>query len=145
MSATSFNNLHFSSKKMDWATPWELFRAWDLSHGPFDYDVCATPQNAKCRKYFTPEMNGLLQSWYGICWMNPPYGREIGRWIAKAVGEVQVGNAERVVCLVPARTDTAWWHELVMRCGEIHFLRGRVRFEGAEHAAPFPSAIVVFG
>lgn len=145
MSATSFNNLHFSSKEMDWATPWELFRAWDLSHGPFDYDVCATPQNAKCRKYFTPEMNGLLQSWYGICWMNPPYGREIGRWIAKAVGEVQVGNAERVVCLVPARTDTAWWHELVMRCGEIHFLRGRVRFEGAEHAAPFPSAIVVFG
>ena len=145
MSATSFNNLHFSSKKMDWATPWELFRAWDLSHGPFDYDVCATPQNAKCRKYFTPEMNGLLQSWYGICWMSPPYGREIGRWIAKAVGEVQVGNAERVVCLVPARTDTAWWHELVMRCGEIHFLRGRVRFEGAEHAAPFPSAIVVFG
>lgn len=145
MSATSFNNLHFSSKKMDWATPWELFRAWDLSHGPFDYDVCATPQNAKCRKYFTPEMNGLLQSWYGICWMNPPYGREIGRWIAKAVGEVQVGNAERVVCLVPARTDTAWWHVLVMRCGEIHFLRGRVRFEGAEHAAPFPSAIVVFG
>ena len=145
MSATSFNNVHFSSKKMDWATTWELFRAWDLSHGPFDYDVCATPQNAKCRKYFTPEMNGLLQSWYGICWMNPPYGREIGRWIAKAVGEVQVGNAERVVCLVPARTDTAWWHELVMRCGEIHFLRGRVRFEGAEHAAPFPSAIVVFG
>ena len=145
MSATSFNNVHFSSKKMDWATPWELFRAWDLSHGPFDYDVCATPQNAKCRKYFTPEMNGLLQSWYGFCWMNPPYGREIGRWIAKAVGEVQVGNAERVVCLVPARTDTAWWHELVMRCGEIHFLRGRVRFEGAEHAAPFPSAIVVFG
>ena len=145
MSRTSVNNVHFSSKKMDWATPWELFRAWDLSHGPFDYDVCATPQNAKCRKYFTPEMNGLLQSWYGVCWMNPPYGREIGRWIAKAVGEVQVGNAERVVCLVPARTDTAWWHELVMRCGEIHFLRGRVRFEGAEHAAPFPSAIVVFG
>ena len=145
MSRTSVNNVHFSSKKMDWATPWELFRAWDLSHGPFDYDVCATPQNAKCRKYFTPEINGLVQSWYGVCWMNPPYGREIGRWIAKAVGEVQVGNAERVVCLVPARTDTAWWHELVMRCGEIHFLRGRVRFEGAEHAAPFPSAIVVFG
>ena len=75
MSTTPFNNVHFSSKKMDWATPWELFRAWDLSHGPFDYDVCATPQNAKCRKYFTPEMNGLLQSWYGVCWMNPPYVR----------------------------------------------------------------------
>ena len=138
-------NVHFSSKKMDWATPWELFRVWDISHGPFTLDVCATPKNAKCGVYYTPEMNSLTKRWSGVCWMNPPYGREIGRWIAKAVGEVQKGHADRVVCLLPARTDTAWWHELVMPYGFAHFLRGRVRFEGAEHAAPFPSAIVVFG
>lgn len=130
MSGKSFGNVHFSSKKMDWATPWELFRAWDISHGPFDLDVCATPKNAKCGRYYTPEMNGLAEYWFGTCWMNPPYGREIGRWIAKAVGEVHKNHAERVVCLLPARTDTAWWHELVIPYGEIHFLRGRVRFEG---------------
>ena len=138
-------NVHFSSKKMDWATPWELFRVWDISHGPFTLDVCATWENAKCRAFFPPATNGLMQRWHGICWMNPPYGREVGRWIAKAVGEIHQGHADRVVCLLPARTDTVWWHELVMPYGAIHFLRGRVRFEGAEHAAPFPSAIVVFG
>ena len=138
-------NVHFSSKKHDWATPWPLFRELNARFGPCELDVCATARNAKCGNFFSPEEDGLRQVWHGVCWMNPPYGREIGRWIAKAVGEVQVGNAERVVCLVPARTDTAWWHELVIRYGEIHFLRGRVRFEGAEHAAPFPSAIVVFG
>lgn len=138
-------NVHFSSQKQDWATPWELFRAWDISHGPFTLDVCATWENAKCSKYYTPEMNGLIRLWSGICWMNPPYGREIGRWIAKAVEEVHKGRADRVVCLIPARTDTAWWHDLIIPYGDIHFLRGRVRFEGAEHAAPFPSAIVVFG
>lgn len=137
--------VHFSSKKMDWATPWELFRVWDISHGPFTLDVCATWENAKCRVFFPPAANGLLQRWHGTCWMNPPYGREIGRWIAKAVGEIHQGHANRVVCLLPARTDTAWWHELVIPYGDIHFLRGRVRFEGAEHAAPFPSAIVIFG
>ena len=145
MSEKSFGNVHFSSKKMDWATPWELFRAWDISHGPFTLDVCATSDNSKCSSFFTPAINGLWQKWGGTCWMNPPYGREIGRWIAKAVGEVHKGHADRVVCLLPARTDTAWWHDLVIPYGDIHFLRGRVRFEGAEHAAPFPSAIVIFG
>lgn len=145
MAAKSFNNVHLSSKKMDWATPWELFRVWDISHGPFTLDVCATWENAKCRAFFPPAANGLMQRWHGVCWMNPPYGREIGRWIAKAVGEIHQGHADRVVCLLPARTDTAWWHELVIPYGDTHFLRGRIRFEGAEHAAPFPSAIVVFG
>ena len=137
-------NVHFSSKKMDWATPWELFRVWDISHGPFTLDVCATAKNRKCVAYFSPEEDGLVQTWQGICWMNPPYGREIGRWLAKAVLETEYGNAKRVVCLVPARTDTAWWHALVLPHAEIHFLRGRVCFEGAKYAAPFPSAIVIF-
>ena len=137
-------NVHFSSKKMEWATPWELFHVWDISHGPFTLDVCATWENAKCRTFFSPATNGLIQCWYGVCWMNPPYGREIGRWIAKAVDEIHQRNAERIVCLLPARTDTAWWHAFVMPYGDIHFLRGRVRFEGAKHPAPFPSAVVIF-
>lgn len=137
-------NVHFSSKKMDWETPWELFQTWNLSHGPIGLDVCATVENRKCARYFSPSINGLFQPWEGVCWMNPPYGREIGRWIAKAVQEVVTGNAKRVICLLPARTDTSWWHELVLRYGDVHFLRGRVRFEGAKHHAPFPSAIVIF-
>ena len=137
-------NVHFSSKKMDWATPWELFRAWDISHGPFTLDVCATAANAKCGRYFSPETNGLLQPWAGVCWMNPPYGRVIGQWIGKAAAESKKSPVTRVVCLIPARTDTAWWHDLVLPHAAVHFLRGRVRFEGARHAAPFPSAIAVF-
>ena len=137
-------NVHFSSKEMEWATPWELFRVWNISHGPFTLDVCATWENAKCRTFFSPATNGLIQCWHGVCWMKPPYGREIGRWIAKAVEEIHQRNAERIVCLLPARTDTAWWHAFVMPYGDIHFLRGRVRFEGAKHPAPFPSAVVIF-
>ncbi|MDL2210249.1 phage N-6-adenine-methyltransferase [Desulfovibrio sp. OttesenSCG-928-O18] len=137
-------NVHFSSKKVDWATPWELFRAWDISHGPFDLDVCATAENAKCNRYFSPATNGLLQAWAGICWMNPPYGRAIGQWIGKAASESKKNRVARVVCLVPARTDTAWWHDLVLPHAAVYYLRGRVRFEGAKHPAPFPSAILVF-
>ena len=118
-------NVHKKKKKMEWATPWELFHVWDISHGPFTLDVCATWENAKCRTFFSPATNGLIQCWHGVCWMNPPY-------------------AERIVCLLPARTDTAWWHAFVMPYGDIHFLRGRVRFEGAKHPAPFPSAVVIF-
>lgn len=136
-------NVHFSSKKMDWATPWPLFHICEESYGPFSLDVCATASNAKCQRFFSPDVNGLLQRWYGVCWMNPPYGRTIGQWIEKAVAESQQGA--RVVCLLPARTDTVWWHDLVLPHGHVHFLRGRVRFEGAKHHAPFPSAIVVFG
>lgn len=137
-------NVHFSSRKTDWETPRELFRVWDASHGPFTLDVCATARNAKCGRYFSPEINGLIQPWRGVCWMNPPYGRAIGLWIAKAMAEIEAARAKRIVCLVPARTDTAWWHDFILPHGAVHFLRGRVRFEGAEHPAPFPSAIVVF-
>jgi site-specific DNA-methyltransferase (adenine-specific) len=137
-------NALFSSVKTDWATPWELFRALDSSHGPFTLDVCATAENTKCARYFSPEENGFAQTWDGVCWMNPPYGRTIGPWLIKAVAEVRKGHADRVVCLLPARTDTIWWHKLVMPYGIVHFLKGRVRFEGAKHCAPFPSVIVIF-
>jgi site-specific DNA-methyltransferase (adenine-specific) len=109
----------------------------------FDLDPCATDENHKCRNWFTKADNGLLQDWKGKVFMNPPYGREIGQWMKKAFEEVANGNAEVVVSLVPARTDTAWWHNFSMK-GDIRFLRGRLKFGDAKSSAPFPSAIIIF-
>jgi phage N-6-adenine-methyltransferase len=134
------NTVHFKSDKLDWATPQQLFDRLDREFH-FTLDVCALPHNAKCRHYFSPHEDGLSQSWSGVCWMNPPYGREIEKWMQKAVQESQHGAT--VVCLVPARTDTEWWHKYALQ-GEIRFIRGRVKFQGADATAPFPSAIVVF-
>jgi len=134
-------NVHFSSKTDMWATPQDTFDALAAEFGPFDLDVCATPENAKCPRYYTREDDGLAQPWTGRCWMNPPYGRTIGQWMKKAYEESQRGAL--VVCLVPARTDTAWWHDYAMK-GQIRFLRGRLKFGGAANSAPFPSAVVVF-
>ena len=131
----------FSSRTDEWATPQALYDALNAEFG-FDLDPCATPENAKCRRYFTRDDDGLAQMWAGRVWMNPPYGREIGRWIEKAHMEAQRGSL--VVCLIPARTDTAWWHNHVMQATEVRFIRGRVRFGGGKAGAPFPSAIVVF-
>jgi len=137
-------SIFFSSKRQDWPTPWELFRHWDDLQGPFELDVCAFPHNSKCSTFYTPEQDGLSMPWFGVCWCNPPYGKVLNQWIKKAVDEVRSGRAKRVVCLLPARTDTAWWHDYVLPYGEIHFLRGRVRFEGATHSAPFANVIVIF-
>ena len=130
-----------SSNTDIWETPQDLFdklnKLWQ-----FDIDVCALPENAKCEKYFTPDIDGLKQEWTGTCWMNPPYGREIGKWMKKAYESSKKGAT--VVCLVPARTDTAWWHDYAMN-GEIEFIRGRLKFGNSKNSAPFPSAIVVFG
>lgn len=123
-----------------WATPQEVFDRLDAEFR-FELDVCALPGNAKCRRYFTPALDGLKQEWQGNCWMNPPYGREISKWMQKAFESSLQGTT--VVCLVPARTDTAWWHTFATK-GEIRFVRGRLRFGSATSAAPFPSAIVIF-
>lgn len=135
------NRVHFQSDDHTWETPFELFRRLDDEFG-FELDVCALPETAKCARYFTPTDDGLAQSWDGrVCWMNPPYGRAISDWMRKAYEESLLGST--VVCLVPARTDTEWWHQYAMR-GEIRYLRGRVRFGEATSSAPFPSAIVIF-
>ena len=131
----------FSSKTDDWATPQDFFDVWDALYD-FELDVCADHENAKCESYFTKERDGLQQEWQGKrCWMNPPYGREIGKWMEKAYQEAQKGAT--VVCLVPARTDTAWWHDYAMQ-GSITFIRGRLKFGNSKNSAPFPSAVVVF-
>ena len=129
-----------SSKTPEWATPQDLFDKLNSEFGPFVLDVCADQSNAKCARFFTKEQDGLRQLWEGKVWMNPPYGRAIGEWIKKAYNSSTWGAT--VVCLIPARTDTAYWHDYVMK-GEIRFLRGRVKF-GGKGPAPFPSAVVVF-
>lgn len=140
------SNVHFSSATDEWATPVWLLEELGHEFGPFDLDVCATPANAAADAWFTREQDGLQQAWAArCCWMNPPYGRTIGHWMRRAHESVVVGDCDRVVCLVPARTDTRWWQELVLRhAALVRFLPGRVTFGQAKHSAPFPSAVVVF-
>lgn len=130
--------LMFSSKTDLWETPQELFDKYNAIYN-FNTDVCALPENAKCEHFFTPEIDGLQQEWQGVCWCNPPYGRKIGEWVKKAAE----ANAT-VVMLLPARTDTKWFHDYCKPLGQVEFLRGRLRFGGSKNAAPFPSMIVVF-
>lgn len=133
-------DLMFSSKSADWETPQWLYDEMDKEFH-FTVDVCATEKNAKCRDFFSLEVDGLEQNWRGVCWMNPPYGRTIGKWVRKAYEESQ--NGATVVCLLPSRTDTAWWHDYCLK-GEIRFLRGRLKFSNSKNSAPFPSVIVIF-
>ena len=133
--------VHFSSQTDMWATPVELFRRLDVEFH-FNTDVCAVPENAKCERFFTPEQDGLKQDWTGTCFMNPPYGRDIGNWVKKAHDSSLKGTT--VVCVLPARTDTRWWHHYVAKADEVRFLAGRLKFGDAATSAPFPSVIVVF-
>ena len=139
---TRLNHGLMSSATDQWATPQDFFDQQNALYGPFDVDVCADATNAKCQRFFDKSADGLRQTWSGKCWMNPPYGREIGRWMKKAYESSFAGAI--VVCLVPARTDTKWWHDYAMK-GQVTFVRGRLKFGGASNSAPFPSAVVVFG
>ena len=136
-------DLMFSSKTDIWETPKDLFDTLNKEFN-FTLDVCALPENAKCEKYYTPENNGLSQNWDGIIWCNPPYGRQIGSWVRRALFASVAGNT--VVMLLPARTDTRWFHEYIYnrKNVEIRFLKGRLRFGNAKNSAPFPSMVVVF-
>lgn len=134
-------DLHFSSDSHTWETPQWFF---DALHEEFSFtlDPCCVPETAKCEKFYTPDDDGLSQDWSGErVFMNPPYGREIINWMRKAWCESLRGAL--VVCLVPSRTDTVWWHEYAMK-GEIRFVKGRLKFGGAKNSAPFPSAVVIF-
>ena len=132
---------HFSSATDKWATPQAFFDQMNSRFGPFELDVCADEENSKCPRHFSIKDNGLAQQWEGRCWMNPPYGRAIGLWMRKAYESSLAGAT--VVCLVPARTDTAWWHSYAA-LGKVEFIRGRLKFGGHKNSAPFPSAIVIF-
>lgn len=139
-------SVHFSSESDEWETPQDLFDQLDAEFG-FDLDVCTLESSAKCERYFTPEDDGLAQEWVGTCWMNPPYGDVIRNWVRKARESAQAGAT--VVCLVPARVDTAWWRNAFTEdgraAGDIRFLVGRLKFGGSQNSAPFPSAVVALG
>ncbi len=132
----------FSSKKDTWETPQDFFDKVNLEFN-FDIDVCAFPSSAKCENYITPEMDALTMDWgKQICWMNPPYGRQIKHWIAKAHCEAAKGAT--VVALIPARTDTKYFHDYIYEQHEIRFIKGRLKFGDAINSAPFPSMLVIF-
>jgi phage N-6-adenine-methyltransferase len=135
-------NVHFSSNSDDWETPQSFFDQLNRIYH-FEVDVCASHHNAKCNNYIIEEYDGLSQDWYNwkSCWLNPPYGRQIGKWVKKAYEESLKGTT--VVCLLPARTDTAWFHDYCVK-GIVRFVRGRLKFNNHENAAPFPSMVVVF-
>ena len=134
----------FSSKTGNWATPQEFFDKLSWRFGPFDLDPCASPHNTKCANFYTEAEDGLSKDWTGhTTFVNPPYGRGIERWIEKAKISAQSENT-KVVMLIPARTDTKYWHEHVMKASEIHFVKGRLKFGDSENSAPFPSAVIVF-
>lgn len=129
----------FSSKTDLWSTPQDFYDKLNEEFH-FETDVCALPENAKCAHYYTPEEDGLAQEWEGVCWCNPPYGREIGKWVEKAAKS----SKATVVMLLPARTDTRWFHDWIYEKAEIRFIKGRLKFGGQKNAAPFPSMVVIF-
>jgi len=122
-----------------WETPDELFVPLNNEFN-FTLDVCATKENTKCNNYYTKEDDGLSQEWEGTCWMNPPFGEQ-KKWVIKAYEESLKGVT--IVCLLPARTNTNWWHDYCMK-GEIIFIKGRPKFKGAKYGLPQPLAIVIF-
>lgn len=134
------SSVHFSSMRLDWRTPHALYAELNKEFH-FDLDPCGDQSHPLAPHTFTTI--GLDRPWFGNVFMNPPYGREIGKWLEKATKEVKAGNANVVVCLIPSRTDTRWWHDYVMK-GEIRFIKGRLHFDDHKNAAPFPSAVVVF-
>lgn len=134
-------DLMFSSKTDQWETPQDFFDQLNKEFH-FTLDVCALPENAKCVDYYTPEQDGLSMPWTGVCWCNPPYGRQIGQWVRRALFASVSGAT--VVMLLPARTDTRWFHEYIYSKAEIRFVKGRLKFGGADNAAPFPSMVVIY-
>lgn len=136
----------FSSASTERSTPQDFYDALNAEFN-FTTDAAATRENAKCAAYFTKDMDALAPAsvWgaYGAVWLNPPYGRGISKWFAKAYEESLKGAT--VVMLVPARTDTSYWHRYVIETkAEVRFVKGRLKFGGHKNAAPFPSAVVIF-
>mgnify|MGYP003663486655 CR=1 FL=1 len=152
MSASAWNGEQlFSSASVEWATPQNLF---DVLHGEFDFvlDAAAQESNTKCLDFISPSQDGLACEWVammgyaGAVWLNPPWGRAVGKWVAKAF-EQSCKHRLPVVCLLPANTDTKWWHDYVMHATQVRFIKGRLKFVRDDgHTGPCPTgaAVVVF-
>jgi phage N-6-adenine-methyltransferase len=135
-----FDTNRFQSKKQTYETPKELYQPL-ADEFQFTLDVAADRFNTKCFDFFDESLDGLKQPWHGVCWCNPPY-REQSKWVKKAWMEAKLGRATTVL-LVPARTNTGWWHDYCMK-GEVRFIRGRPRFAGCIHGLPQPLALIIF-
>ena len=124
-------NVHFSSQRLNWKTPKAVYQILDAEFN-FDHDPCPPHY----------QIDGLTSDWGQSNYVNPPYGRELPKFIKKGYNEWLKGKT--VVFLIPSRTDTRWWHEYCMKATEIRFIKGRLKFDEHKNSAPFPSAIVIF-
>jgi len=145
-----YTHAGISSTHHGWSTPQTLLESLYSVYGTFDLDPCSPTRNrrtasVRARIHYSPEDDGLSLAWFGTVFVNPPYGRDIHHWTTKARLEVEQGNAQTVVSILPARTDTRWWHTDVARIAHVLFLRGRLAFGNVGQVAPFPSALVVWG
>lgn len=131
----------FESATTEWETPDEIFEPL-AKEFKFTLDVAAIAENTKCKKYLSPEQDGLNSPWEGICWCNPPYGRDLSKWVRKAVWETW--NSVTTVMLIPVRSNTVWWHDLCLPFSEIRFIKGRPKFGSADQGLPWPLAILIF-
>lgn len=129
-----------SSESIEWYTPRDLYKRLHDEFS-FELDVCARPGANLCEKFYSK--NSISEEWNGSCWMNPPYGSGIGAWMKKAY-ETALSGKGTVVCLIPSRTDTAWWHNYVLKATEVRFIRGRLKLGNVKTNAPFPSVVVIF-
>lgn len=130
-----------SSNTPEWATPQSFFDELNREFS-FTLDPCSTHENAKCEKHYTKEDDGLSKNWGGeVVFCNPPYGRELPKWVKKCYEE---GRRADVVMLIPARTDTRWFHDYIYGKAEIRFIKGRLKFGNAKQSAPFPSMLVIY-
>lgn len=148
MSAARKMDVHFSSASSEWATPPDFFAKILAEFGPFDLDPAADASNAKAPRFYTRADDGLTKAWFGRVWCNPPYGRNLGEWVRRGYESTHLPHygigADIVVMLLPARPDTAAWHDFIFPYAEVRFIRGRLKFGAAKSSAPFPSAVVVF-
>jgi len=142
----NFDKNRFRTQKQQWETPDELFDFLNRIYN-FDWDLAGDSKNTKCKKFYSKEEDALSKKWKGVCWLNPPYGEKkskLSDWIKKSFDESNEGNC-KVVMLIPARTNTNWWHDYCMKSEEVLFIKGRPKFKGCVHGLPQPLALVVFG
>ena len=137
-------DVHYSSKSNEWSTPQWLYDYLNEKY-KFTLDPASDGENQKCSKFYTQLDNGLEQDWYNdSVFCNPPYGRELSKWVKKAFEESLLGD-NPIVLLIPARPDTSYWHDYIFnKADTILFIRGRLKFGDSNNSAPFPSAIIIY-
>ena len=141
-----FDKNRFRTENQTWETPDSLFN--DLNKEfHFDIDLSASKENTKCKRFISQKEDALKQIWKGKGWLNPPYGggsvNSLKNWVKKSYNETRKKGC-LVVMLIPARTNTQWWHKYCMKAKEIRFIKGRPKFKGNIHGLPQPLALIVF-